>query len=118
MKPLWYQDRLRSDNCSPVVQGPRAYVVKPPGILMCADTADGKMLWQLRLKGPFWATPVLADGRLYCVNHDGLVQVVELGDEGKLSGTSQIDEAVLASPAIADGAIYLRSNANLWKIVP
>jgi len=118
VKPLWYEDRLRSDNCSPVVQGSRAYVIKPPGILMCADTAGGKILWQLRLKGPFWATPVLAGGRLYCVNHDGLVQVVELGDEGKLAGTSQIDEAVLASPAIADRAIYLRSNANLWKIVP
>jgi outer membrane protein assembly factor BamB len=118
VKRLWHDERLRSDNCSPVVHGSRVYVIKSPGILVCADAADGRMLWQLRLKGPFWATPVLAAGRLYCVNHDGLVQVVELGKEGKLVGSSQIDAAILASPAMADGAIYFRSDAHLWKIVP
>jgi hypothetical protein len=50
------------------------------------------------------------------VSHDGLVQVVELGAEGKVVGTSQIDKGILASPAVADGAIYFRSDANLWKV--
>jgi len=113
---LWHEMRLRSGNASPVVHDGRTYTIKPPGILVCGSAADGKVLWQLRLKGSFWATPVLADGRLYCVNHDGLVQVVELVDGGKLAGTSQIDDAILASPAVADGAIYFRSDTNLWKI--
>ena len=114
---LWYENRLRTDNASPLVHDGRLYVIKPPGILVCGDAADGSTLWQLRLKGPFWATPVLADGRLYCVNHEGLVQVVGLGEEGKLVGTGQIDEGILASPAVADGAIYFRSDQHLWKIV-
>jgi outer membrane protein assembly factor BamB len=113
---LWYQDRLRSDNCSPVVADGRAYVIKPPGILMCADASDGKTLWQLRLTGPFWATPLLAGGYLYCVNHPGLLQVVQLGSEGKLAGTFPLDEGMLASPAAARGALYFRSDKNLWKI--
>jgi len=95
----------------------RAYTIKPPGILVCGNAADGKVLWQLRLKGPIWATPVLADGRLYVVNHHGLVQVVRLGEQGKVIGTSQIDPAILASPAVANGAIYFRSNEHLWKVV-
>jgi outer membrane protein assembly factor BamB len=115
---LWNEDRLRSDNCSPVVHGGRAYVVKPPGNLMCADTAVGKTLWQLRLQGPIWATPLLADGCLYCVNEDGLVQVVQLGEEGKLLGTFPMGEKILASPIVSDGAIYFRGNAHLWKIAP
>ena len=116
LKFLWRQRRLRSASCSPVVHAGRAYTVKPPGILVCGDAADGRVLWQLRLRGPIWATPVLADGRLYCVNHHGLVQVVQLGRQGKLLGTSQIDPNILASPAVANGAIYFRSNTHLWKV--
>jgi len=113
---LWRQDRLRGNNSSPVVYGGRAYRIKSPGILMCADSTDGTVLWQLRLKGPIWATPVLADGHLYVVNHDGLVQVVRLDEQAELVGSSQIDPQILASPAVADGAIFFRSNTHLWKI--
>ena len=59
---------------------------------------------------------MLADGHLYVVSHDGVVQVIELGAEGKLVGTSQIEKGILASPAVADGAIYFRSDAYLWKV--
>jgi outer membrane protein assembly factor BamB len=108
--------RLRCDNCSPVVYEGRVYAVKSPGIVVCADAADGKTLWQLRLKGPFWATPLAADGRLYCVSHAGLAQIVDLSGEGKLLGTAQLDEGMLASPIAANGAVYFRSDAHLWKI--
>ena len=116
VKRLWHEKRLRSGNSSPVVHDGRTYTIKPPGILVCGNAAHGEVLWQLRLKGPIWATPVLADGRLYVVSHPGLVQVVELGKEGKLVGESQIDTSILASPAVAHGAIYLRSDAHLWKV--
>ncbi len=113
---LWHESRLRSGNPTPIVHDGRAYTVKSPAILVCGDVRDGKLLWQLRLKGPMWASPVLADGKIYCVNHHGLVQVVELGEEGKLIGTSQIDPKILATPAVADGAIYFRSDEHLWKV--
>ena len=114
---LWHQSRLSSGNASPIVHEGRAYTIKDPGILACGDTVDGKILWQLRLKGPFWASAVIADGHLYCVNYkDGLVQVVELAEKGKLVGTSWIDPKILASPAVANGAVYFRSDEHLWKI--
>lgn len=116
-EPLWYEQRLRSGNSSPVVSDGRVYVLKNPGIVVCGDAATGEVLWQLRLKGPFWATPVVAGGHLYAVSHEGLVQVVRLGDdEGELVGSSQIDKKILASPAVADGAIYFRSDEHLWKV--
>jgi hypothetical protein len=70
----------------------------------------------LRLRGPIWSTPALAGDLLYVVNHEGLVQVVRVGEKATLVGTGQIDKGVLASPAVADGAIYFRSNQHLWKI--
>jgi outer membrane protein assembly factor BamB len=112
---LWYERRLRGNNSSPVVHDGRVYRLKSPGILVCADADAGRVLWQLRLKGPIWATPVVADGHLYAVNHDGLVQVVQLGDKGELVSTRQLDPDMLASPAVGDRAIYFRSDAHLWK---
>jgi outer membrane protein assembly factor BamB len=116
MTLLWNQPRLRGDNSSPVACDGRIYVVKDGSILVCGDASDGRVVWQLRLKGPIWATPVVAGGHLYAVNHDGLVQTVRLGDNGEVVGTSRIDAGVLASPAVADGAIYFRGPQSLWKI--
>ncbi len=115
VKLLWNEPRLRGGNASPVAVDGRVYVVKPPAILICADAADGSVLWQVRLKGPVWSTPVVADGHAYVVNHKGLVQVVRLGEKGELVGTTQIDPDVLASPAVSDGAVYFRTDRHLWK---
>ena len=117
VKLLWYRkDRLLSSDQSPVAHAGRTYTIQSKSILTCGDAADGERLWQVRLKGPIWASPVLADGRLYCVNRDGLVQVVQLGQKGKLIGTSRLGSTTVATPAIADKAIYFRSDDYLWKI--
>ncbi len=113
---LWHSPRLRTSSASPVVAKGRVYVMKSPGILVCGDAAKGDVLWQLRMTGPIWATPVVADGHLYAVNHAGLVQCAQLGTQGRLAGTGQIDKGVLGSPAVAEGAIFLRTSTHLWKI--
>ncbi len=116
LEQLWQEHRLQPENASPVVHEGRVYVMKSAGVVVCGDAASGKTLWQLRLRGPFWATPAIAGEHLYAVNHEGLVQVVRLGAQGTLAGTGQIDKGILASPAVADGAVYFRSNEHLWKI--
>jgi len=112
---LWDEARLKCGSPSAVGSEGRLYVLKSSGILVCASAADGRQLWQLRLKGPFWATPLVAGGHLYAVSHEGLAQVVQLGDEGKLVSSCHLDPKVLASPAAADGAVYFRTDAHLWK---
>lgn len=117
VRVAWDSSKLRLANVSPVVHRGRIYGIKSAGVLACADAATGDLLWQLRLEGPFWATPVAAGNHLYAVNHKGLVQIVKLGQsEGTLAGTASIDPDVLATPAVADGAIYFRTNNALWKI--
>ena len=113
---LWYERRMRSNNTSPVIHNGRAYTINSSGVLTCGDIVDGKVLWQLRLKGPFWATPLVGDTHLYAVNYDGAVHVVALGEKGKLLRTCQFDSKILASPIAVDGAIYLRSDAHLMKV--
>lgn len=116
-KVLWRQAKLAASTPSPVVVGEKVYAINSANILTCANLSDGNVLWQLRLKGPFSSTPVAANGLLYCVNEDGLAQVVRAEpDKGVIVGTSDLKETILCTPAVANGALYIRSDGKLWKI--
>ena len=117
-KQLWTSPRLSFGAASPVLHEDRIYTVNRAGVLICGSTTDGKVLWQLRLKGAFWATPVLAGGHLYLANQDGLVHVVKLNgdDQGELVAENDLGEKILASPAVSGNAIYYRTEKHLWKI--
>ena len=114
---LWKASALSPGNASPVVYRGRVYAINSAGVLLCGDAATGDVLWKLRLKGQFWATPVVAGEHMYIVNQDGLMQVVRLGDkEGEIVSRGEFGERVFGTPVIADGAIYVRTDASLWKI--
>jgi outer membrane protein assembly factor BamB len=95
----------------------RIFTLNDAGVLTCGDIANGSRLWQLRLKGPFSATPVAAGAFLYCVNEKGVLQVVDTSaPEGVLVSEIDLGKTVLSTPSIGHGAIYVRSDAKLWKI--
>ncbi len=112
----WNSSQLNPYPASPVVAKDRVYAVNSSGVLSCADLNDGKRLWQVRIGGRHWSTPVVAGNRIFCVNADGQAKVVELGESGTIIGTSDFGEAIKGSPAVADGALYVRSDNYLWKI--
>lgn len=114
---LWQKGNLSPATASPLVSGDRLYVVNRAGVLNCASTKDGNVIWRLRLTGPFSGTPVLADGHLFFVSEKGLVQVVKLGDDaGEIVLETELKDRFISSPAVADGALYLRGDDHLWKI--
>jgi len=93
------------------------YSLNNAGVLACADIESGKRLWQLRLDGPFGGSPIVAENHLYVFSEEGLVQVVDLtAPEGNISGKMDLGEMIQCSPAVANGAIYVRSNSSIWKI--
>src|SRR5262249_8893076 len=63
---LWSEANLAPGNSSPVICDGSVYVLNRAGALTAANAATGEVSWRLRLKGTYWATPVLANGRLYC----------------------------------------------------
>ena len=113
---LWEANRLSPGPSSPVIAGGRIYTVAG-SIVKCGDAETGKAIWQLRLKGQHWATPVVAGQHLYCLNQDGEARVVKLGDEqGEIVAEHNFGATLHASPAVADNALYVRSDKYLWKI--
>lgn len=113
---LWRQNKLGPGTASPVVSNGKLYVVNNANVMTCADPANGEILWRLRLKGPVSGSPVATNTHAYLFSEKGLGQVIDLtGKEGKVVSTIELDETILATPAISGNAIYLRSDAHLWK---
>lgn len=115
---IWRENRLAPGSPSPVVYDGKVYILKRPAILVCGDVRTGEVLWQLRVKGNnFWATPVIAGGKLFIIGDGGTAQVIDIsGEEGKALSTNDLGEGVLGSPAVSDNALYIRSVNHLWKI--
>lgn len=113
---IWDANRLRPGSSSPLIHDGRVYVLSNANV-RCGDAKTGQLLWSVRLKGTYWATPVLAGGHLYCVNQDGDMQVVKVGDkQGEIVAENRFGESMHASPAVAGNALYVRSDKHLWKI--
>jgi outer membrane protein assembly factor BamB len=114
----WHASKLKVAYASPLYYRGHVYAVNSSGILNCAEAASGKPLWQQRLnnKGPYWASPVAAEGKLYLVNDAGVASVVQAGARANVLGVNPMEEPILATPAIAGGAIYLRSDEHLYCV--
>ena len=87
------------------------------GELTVYDPSNGERKYQKRLKtGPITASPVAADGRIYCVGEDGRVVVIRAGDEFQQVSLSRLGAASLATPAISDGVIVFRTVKHLVAV--
>jgi len=119
VEQLWRSGMFRPGTASPIVMDGRIFTVNNAGVLSVGSVEDGKRLWQLRMKGPFSASPVSSGKRLYFVNEKGLVQVVDTStgdEEGKILSSLDLKDTVLGTPAVADGALFIRSDKRLWRI--
>jgi outer membrane protein assembly factor BamB len=99
---------------SPLHHDGRLYMVTDNGIATCFEAATGKQLWQDRLQGAFTASPVLAGGLLYFTNEAGKTFVLKAGPKFEIVATNDLGEAVMATPAICGGQVYLRTNRHLF----
>lgn len=109
------QDGL-PDICSPLSDGRRVWLLGTYGMLTCFDAKDGKLLWEHDLDNTFKSSPSLVGDRIFLIAESGETFVIGAGGEYKLLGKAHLGEPCTASPAFADGRIYLRGRKNLHCI--
>lgn len=112
---LWKSNKLIQHYASGAYYKGRIYGLTGVG-LNCLDPANGELLWQERIKGPFWSSLVMVADRAYVVSEDGTTTVIQLGDKPKMLARNALKGSILATPAVADGALYLRSDRHLYCI--
>jgi outer membrane protein assembly factor BamB len=114
---LWRMKPLGPSNASLLCFDGRVYSVTGAPVLIAADAKTGNVAWRLRLTGTFYSSPIVAGQRMYFFNDAGLGQLVSLGkDRGTIASQHDFKESILCTPALADKAVYVRSDHNLWKI--
>jgi outer membrane protein assembly factor BamB len=94
------------------------YMTNEIGIATCLDAATGARIWQHRLGGIFFASPVAGDGKVYFVSETGETFVLKAGRTPEVIARNDLGERFLASPAIARGRIFLRSDRSLFAVGP
>jgi len=101
---------------SPLYHGGHLFVVKDGGFLSCLDAKDGSLLKRDRLSGPgnYYSSPVVGDGKVYLLNQQGQLTVVSAAADWQVLATADFEEEAYATPAIADGRIYLRTAGHLY----
>ncbi|MBI2946911.1 MAG: PQQ-binding-like beta-propeller repeat protein [Verrucomicrobia bacterium] len=90
----------------------RVYVVKNGGMASCYEAKTGRVLYQeerLGALGDYYASPVAADDKVYFASQQGVVTVVKAGDTFHVLARNDLEEPIMATPAIVDGHIYLRT---------
>ncbi|GAB5404102.1 MAG: PQQ-binding-like beta-propeller repeat protein [Aureliella sp.] len=88
-------------------------------ILVCIDEKEGEVRWKARLKdaGQIWSSPIIAGKHLYSFTTSGKCYTVNLSEEaGEVVAESELGAEVIGTPAINDGALFVRSVDALWKI--
>jgi len=113
---VWSNPKGAPNTPSTVVVGDELYEVSDGGIATCFDARTGVVHWTERLGGDFSASPVHAEGRLYFQNEAGVGFVLKAGKTFELLAKNDLGERTLASPAVTDGALFLRSKGHLWRI--
>ncbi len=94
------------------------YMATENGILTVTDPATGESVSRTRLNGVYTASPVAADGHIYLLNEDGETVVLEAGPDARIVSRNPLGERALASPAIAHGRFYIRTDQHLWASGP
>lgn len=102
---------------TPVAWDGRLYLWSEEGTIACHSTATGQMIWKERIQGAvFHGSPVCVAGRLYGISSNGDVIVLAASDKFELLARVPLGETSSATPAIANGVIYLRTRTQIFSL--
>jgi outer membrane protein assembly factor BamB len=115
---VWCAPNSGSYIATPVVYQGYLYLATHNGVLRCFDFKTGEKMYEERLglTALCSASPVAADGKIYCSSEDGIIYVLKAGPKLEVLAKNDLGEPCLATPAISQGTLYFRTAASLLAI--
>lgn len=116
---LWKYAKGTAYVPSPILYGDYLYLTTDRGILTAIDAKTGEVKYEggrIPIPATFTASPVAFEGKILMTSEDGDTFMVKAGPKHEILGTNSVGEPVYASPAIADGRIFIRGEKNLYCI--
>lgn len=115
---LWKLDHQAPSNiCSPLAYDGRLLLVKKGGLSAAFNLEDGAELWnkkRLGNLGNYYASPIAAGDRIYVPGENGFIVVLKAGPQPEVLAKNDVGNSLIATPAIADNRLYVRTYDTLW----
>ncbi|MEI7724527.1 MAG: PQQ-binding-like beta-propeller repeat protein [Bacteroidota bacterium] len=113
---LWEDSDYLSDIPSPLATPKYLFLVTSYGAAVCYDAKNGTKYWEQELETPTYASPMLADGKIYLLDKKGVMHILKPDQTYSVIGTSPLGEGSSCTPAFANGKIVIRGDKNLYCI--
>lgn len=113
---IWRCTKQVPANPSPVLVDDRLYMVSDQGVMTCLDANTGDPVWTKRIGGGYSASLLYAAGRIYLFSEEGQTTVIRPGDKFDQLAANALDGGIMASPAVVDRAILLRTDTHLYRL--
>ena len=91
-------------------------MINDGGIATCVEAKSRQVVWSERIGGNFSASPLYVDGRIYACNEEGKVTVLAPGREFKILAENQLESGLMASPAVVNQSLILRTKTHLYRL--
>lgn len=111
---LWEDFDYLSDVPSPIATKDLLFVVTSYGIVVCHNAKTGEKYWEKEFDSGFYASPILVGDKIYLIDRDGIMHIFKAQNTFELISEPALGEAVVSSPAFADGQIFIRSEGQLY----
>ncbi len=111
----WRTDRGVPAKPSLVASGKLLYMIDDNGVFTCLNSDDASVVFRKRVQGNFSASPLLVAGYIFLCNQEGVITIVKQGLEFEEIATIQLDEKLMASPAVANNDLLIRSEHSLMR---
>ncbi len=112
----WKYARGSPKHSSPILVDGRVYMMSNDGIATCLDFKTGKEIWKGRIGGLHSASVLYAGGRIHFFDEEGQTTIIQPRETLEILARNQLDDGFMASPAVADGALFLRTTTHLYRI--
>ncbi|MEN3942309.1 PQQ-binding-like beta-propeller repeat protein [Prosthecobacter sp. SYSU 5D2] len=113
---LWDREKRNASESCPVLANGLLFQVTRGGIVTCMNPLTGEDVWEERLAGQHLPSPIVAGDRIYFSNDRGDTRVLDAGPVFKVLAENVLPDAMTAAPAVADGALFIRTKKQLYKL--
>lgn len=115
-KVIWENSDLLSDIPSPVATENYIFLSTSYGTVVCYDSQTGVKYWEKEFNNSIYASPVVAEGRVYLLDRTGTMHIFKVDKEYVSLGEPVLGEKTACTPAFSNGRIYIRGDKNLYCI--
>lgn len=113
---VWENDEYLPEVATPVESNGLLFIATSYGVFACYNALTGEKHWEYEADEGFYASPIIADGKVFAADMGGVMHIFKLSNELMVLGKPNLGEDMVASPAFADGRIYLKGVNNLYCV--